>query len=147
MDVSIVNRQRTRHVSTARLTTFVRRLTGEVAAGRADSVCVCLVSDRKMSEFNRRFRGKSGATDVLSFPAGGEPDPDGRTHLGDIVISVQRAALQARTAGHSLRRELERLAVHGYLHLLGYDHETDDGEMRRLERRLLVDAVRRECGT
>jgi probable rRNA maturation factor len=136
LEVEIVNRQRARRVSARALTVFVERLAAELSEGRADSVCVCLVSDRKMSELNRRFRGKRGVTDVLSFPAGDEPDPDGRKHLGDIVISVQRAARQAGEAGHSLRRELERLALHGYLHLLGYDHESDDGAMTRLERRL-----------
>ena len=90
-----------------------------------------------MREFNHRYREKDTTTDVLSFPGDEEPEPDGSVHLGDIVISVATAARQARELGHSLPRELKRLLLHGYLHLLGYDHETDDGTMLRLERRLV----------
>jgi len=97
---------------------------------------VALVSDRKMREFNRRYRGMDSTTDVLSFPAEADDAPSGERHLGDIVISVTTAAQQARQARHSLSRELKLLALHGYLHLLGYDHEVDDGSMVRLERRL-----------
>ena len=89
-----------------------------------------------MRELNRRFRGRDSTTDVLSFPGDSAPDPEGRRHLGDIAISVPTAARQARVAGHGLQRELSVLVLHGYLHLLGYDHETDDGTMLRLQRRL-----------
>lgn len=90
-----------------------------------------------MREFNQRYRDKDVPTDVLSFPGDDEPEPDGSRHLGDIVISVATAGRQAQSRGHSLPRELKRLTLHGYLHLLGYDHETDDGAMLRLERRLV----------
>ena len=90
-----------------------------------------------MREYNRAFRGVNAVTDVLSFPAGGETDPEGRTYLGDIVIAVPVAARQARERGHSLAREVRILALHGYLHLLGHDHERDDGKMNRLQRRLV----------
>ena len=126
-------------------------------------VAVALVCDRKMRDLNRRFRGVDRATDVLSFPAesgapaagadaagpllpdGGQPEPaaeqpaaaaDGEPHLGDIVIATGVARRQARSAGHPLGAELRLLALHGLLHLLGYDHERDTGEMERLERRL-----------
>lgn len=89
-----------------------------------------------MRDYNRKFRGTQGATDVLSFPAVPLPGTDGERHLGDIVISVPTAARQAGRARHSLGRELQVLALHGYLHLLGYDHETDGGEMLVLEKRL-----------
>jgi probable rRNA maturation factor len=102
---------------------------------RGGSLAVCLVSDRKMSELNRRFRGRSGSTDVLSFPSPGR-EPDGTVYIGDIVISVPTALRQARREHHRLGRELKLLALHGYLHLLGYDHEKDDGTMLRLQRRL-----------
>ena len=82
-----------------------------------------------MRALNRRYRGKDRSTDVLSFPA---PPP----LLGDLVISVPYAARQARRRGQRLSREIERLLLHGYLHLLGYDHETDGGEMDALEARL-----------
>ncbi len=143
--VEVVDRQRRHRASTAALSRFVRRAV-EVTPGRraAGSVVVCLVSDRRIRALNDRFRGVDRATDVLSFPAA--PDPTARIspHLGDIVIGVGVAARQAREAGRTLARELRVLALHGWLHLLGYDHERDDGAMmrlqRRLERRLFEDA-------
>jgi len=106
-------------------------LTGLVAAlaPEAGSLGVRFVGDRDMRRTNRQFRGKDKATDVLSFP--GE---DG--HLGDILISVPTARRQAAEAGHGVDRELKVLLLHGILHCLGHDHETDDGAMERLERRL-----------
>ena len=131
----VLNRQRGRRVATAGLRRFLEQLGEELRAGEATSIALCLVSDRRMRRYNREFRGRKVTTDVLSFPAG-TADPDGSVHLGDIVISVASAARQARESGHSLPRELRVLALHGVLHLLGYDHERDDGEMMRLQRRL-----------
>ena len=91
---------------------------------------VAIVSDARVRALNRKFRKKDRATDVLSFPSE-EPG-----YLGDVVISSGIAARQARAAGHPLATELRVLALHGLLHLLGYDHERDDGQMARLERRL-----------
>jgi probable rRNA maturation factor len=91
---------------------------------------VALVSDARLRALNRRFRKKDRTTDVLSFPS------EQPGYLGDVVIAVGVAVRQARTAGHSLGTELRVLALHGLLHLLGYDHERDDGRMARLERRL-----------
>ena len=91
---------------------------------------VAIVSDARVRALNRKFRRKDAPTDVLSFPFE-EPG-----YLGDVVISSGVAARQARAAGHSLATELRVLALHGLLHLLGYDHERDDGQMARLERRL-----------
>jgi probable rRNA maturation factor len=102
-----------------------------VAPARARGVVtVALVSDARVRALNRRYRRKDGATDVLSFPAG-EPGV-----LGDIVIARGVARRQAVAAGHPLATELRVLALHGLLHLLGYDHERDDGHMARLELRL-----------
>jgi probable rRNA maturation factor len=134
MEVHVLNRQRRHRVSARGLAGFLGRVAGEIPPGDGRSLGLCLVSDRKMREFNRTFRGRDSSTDVLSFPASGDPDPEGECYLGDIVISVPRAASQAAEAGHSLARELRVLALHGYLHLLGYDHEADAGEMSRLER-------------
>jgi probable rRNA maturation factor len=135
--VTVWNRQRGRRVDAAGLRRFVGRLAEALPAGDRGSLAVCLVGDRAMRAANRRHRGKDATTDVLSFPAGEGPDPEGSGHLGDILISVPRAALQAREAGHALDREVRVLALHGYLHLLGHDHERDDGTMMRLQRRLV----------
>jgi probable rRNA maturation factor len=129
LDVVLLNRQRRRRVSPARL----RR----VLAGAAEALCVAgevsvvLAGDRLLHRLNRDYRGKDRPTDVLSFPGDG-----GEAGLGDVVISVETAERNARGPGRSLARELDVLALHGFLHVLGYDHETDDGRMDRLERRL-----------
>jgi probable rRNA maturation factor len=128
----IVNRQRARRIDTRALARFVDRLVAAKPPRRGDVLSVCLVSDRAMIGLQRTFRDRRTTTDVLSFPGDGRRGADGRIHLGDIAVSVPQAARQARSLG----RELQRLVLHGYLHLLGYDHERDDGEMLRLERRL-----------
>ena len=94
------------------------------------SVTIAVAPDRRVRELNRRYRGEDSATDVLSFPA------DEPGELGDVVIALGVATRQAAAAGHSLATEFRVLALHGLLHLLGYDHERDTGEMRRLEQRL-----------
>jgi probable rRNA maturation factor len=99
------------------------------AAARGD-VCLALVSDARMKALNRQFRGKDQVTDVLSFPTGA------RGFLGDVVIASGVAKQQAKVAGHSLNTEIRVLALHGLLHLLGYDHDADDGKMARVEARL-----------
>ena len=111
------------------------------APGRVrGSLTVALISDRAMRALNRSFRGRDRVTDVLSFPQGpdrrglawAEPAP----FLGDVAIARGMAGRQARRLGHAVRTEVRVLALHGLLHLLGYDHETDGGTMRRLEDRL-----------
>ena len=136
MEITLLNRQRTCRVPQRSLLTFLSRLVEELPASGATSVAVCLVSDRRMREFNRSYRQRSVSTDVLSFPCNEVPGADDDGHLGDLVISVETARRQARRERHSLGRELKTLVLHGYLHLLGYDHERDDGAMTRLERRL-----------
>jgi probable rRNA maturation factor len=111
---------------------WLQRLLAELAPGH-DSFAVRFVGDRAMRAWNRDYRGKDRTTDVLSFP--GETTPEGR-HLGDVAISVPQASRQAAARGHSLQRELRVLLLHGVLHCLGHDHETDAGEMESLERRL-----------
>jgi len=88
---------------------------------------IVLTDDEQLHELNREYLGIDAPTDVLSFPAS-ETDPEtARRYLGDILISVPRAAIQAQTAGHALEAEVQLLAVHGTLHLLGYDHaETEE---------------------
>jgi probable rRNA maturation factor len=99
------------------------------ASARGDAT-VAFASDARVRALNRTFRGKDYATDVLSFPAD-EPGV-----LGDIVIATGVARRQAREAGHGFAAEARVLALHGLLHLLGYDHETDRGAMARFEARL-----------
>ena len=99
------------------------------ASARGD-LCVAVVSDARMRALNRQFRGKDKVTDVLSFPA------DTRGFLGDIVIASGVAKKQAKAAGHGLNTEIRVLALHGLLHLLGYDHDADDGKMAKVEARL-----------
>ena len=103
------------------------------ASARGD-VCIALVSDARMRALNRQFRGTDKVTDVLSFPA------ETRGFLGDVVIAAGVAKKQAKAAGHSLNTEIRVLALHGLLHLLGYDHGSDDGKMARIETRLLKKA-------
>jgi probable rRNA maturation factor len=93
-------------------------------------VSILFCGDRKMRTLNRLYRKKDRPTDVLAFPGAG----DGL--LGDIVISVPYAARQAKQRGEPASREIDRLLLHGFLHLLGYDHETDEGEMDGLESQL-----------
>jgi probable rRNA maturation factor len=94
------------------------------------SVTVAIVPDARVKALNRQYRRTDHATDVLSFPSGE------RDYLGDVVIAAGVARRQAAAAGHALQTELRVLALHGLLHLLGYDHERDGGAMARLERRL-----------
>jgi probable rRNA maturation factor len=128
LSVVLLNRQR-RRVSPARL----RRVLGGAAAALRvrGEVALVLAGDRLLRRLNRDYRGQDRPTDVLSFPGEG-----GEAGLGDVVVSVETAERNARAGGRSLARELDVLALHGFLHVLGYDHETDDGTMDRLERRL-----------
>ena len=136
--MTVLNRQRSIAVNARGLVSFLQQVERCVPAGTAANLAVCLVSDSRMREFNRRFRGRDVPTDVLSFPTGEGPPSGDERYLGDIMISVPAARRQARAAEHSLARELKILALHGYLHLLGYDHETDGGKMMRLQRRLVT---------
>jgi probable rRNA maturation factor len=111
---------------------FARKLQREVARGERFD---CLVTgDAELRRLNREFRGKDYPTDVLSFPGS-----DG--HLGDLAISAARARAQAREFGHTTEDEFRILMLHGVLHLMGMDHEADNGRMARAERRW-----RRELG-
>ena len=108
----------------------------QVAPARArGAVSVAIVGDRAIRRLNREYAGVDAATDVLSFPAAG-PRVGEEPLLGDIVIAAGIARRQAREAGHSLADEVKLLALHGLLHLLGYDHHGDGGRMARVETRL-----------
>jgi probable rRNA maturation factor len=128
LDIVILNPNRYPEGGARRLRPWLAQLLAAVAP-QAASLGVRFAGDRELQRANRRFRGKDQPTDVLSFPGA-----DG--HLGDILISVPTARRQAQALGHPARREVEVLLLHGVLHCLGHDHETDDGAMDRLERRL-----------
>ena len=127
--VEVVNRQRRAKLDTNVWTTFAESAL-EAIGNSGSSATIAFVSDSSIRKLNQQFRGVDKATDVLSFPAD-EPD-----NLGDVAVSVETAARQAKENGLSFEDEIAQLILHGLLHLSGYDHETDNGEMNRLELRL-----------
>jgi len=146
----IVNRQRNVRVPVKHLGEFLSRAR-RVLRLPAESVTVCLVTNSEMARWNRAYRGKKGATDVLSFPANEEetkrkkPRTSGyrflsptasASFLGDIAIAPMVARRNARRFGRTFGEEMRILILHGMLHLMGYDHETDTGQMDRRENRL-----------
>lgn len=134
--IEIVNRQRKIKFDAKTFQAFAERAASSVSETEGRGFTLGFVSDRKMRGLNRFFRGNSKTTDVLSFPY--EPDefePDGQ-NLGDIVISVERAERQARENNLDFETEIKQLILHGVLHLCGYDHETDAGEMNARELKL-----------
>jgi probable rRNA maturation factor len=143
----ILNRQRTVRVAQRPLQLFLRRLQEHLGLGGVD-VTICLVSDAEIARMNEAFRRKKGPTDVLSFPAAKRSRPAAmrmrrrrrgsgkQEYLGDIAISPAIARRNAKSYGRTLGNEIRILILHGVLHLLGYDHETDRGAMNRLEEKL-----------
>ncbi|MEO8056287.1 MAG: rRNA maturation RNase YbeY [Acidobacteriota bacterium] len=123
----------------ARVEAWTRVLLSKAGAKRPLSLSVLLCGDRRMRTLNKTWRRKDRSTDVLSFPSLEESSSSrSSSFLGDLVIDVPYATRQARRRGHAVSREIQILLAHGLLHLLGYDHETDDGKMFRLQRRLVV---------
>jgi probable rRNA maturation factor len=130
MEPTIILKRPVKGLSQRALTEFVAQACG--AAGLRGSVTVMVTNSREMLALNSRFRGKKHATDVLSFP----PPAVDNGFAGDIAVSLDIAARNARSLGHSLGQEVQVLVLHGILHLAGYDHEGDEGEMAARERRL-----------
>jgi probable rRNA maturation factor len=131
----IVNCQRRIPVALKPLEEFYERVRKELRFP-PESVSIRLISDAAMARLNQTYRHKSGPTDVLSFPANGAKSVRGAAYIGDIAISPQTARRNARRYARSAPAELRILILHGMLHLAGFDHETDHGEMDRKERRL-----------
>ena len=133
MAATIVNLQRKTPLETALLSSFANSLFQAVSEADDKTAAIAFISDLRMKELNSFFRGKNSTTDVLSFPH--EPDEfdNDASNLGDIVISVEQAARQAEENGLTLENEIKQLILHGLLHLCGYDHETDNGEMNARE--------------
>ena len=138
--IVIVNQHEKIELDLAGLRAYVRRVKNVLKMGQGD-FNVCFVNDDEICRLNSLFRGKATPTDVLSFPWQAEEDSDLEPleagefegFWGDIVISVDTAGRNARAEGHSTEEEIRLLILHGALHLLGYDHETDQGEMSALE--------------
>ena len=129
LGVVLLDRQRRRRVRPDRVRRVLRAAARDL--GISGELAVVLAGDRTLRSLNARYRGKDKPTDVLSFPG-----PGGEAGLGDVVISLDTAERNARALGRTLPQEVDVLALHGFLHVLGYDHETDNGTMDRLERRL-----------
>lgn len=133
MAVDLLNLQRTYSFERDRL---VRHAGWTLEAHRRgkDSLSLVLVGDKRMRLLNRTYRGKSATTDVLSFEGPPAPPGKGERFLGEIVISLPRAFRQAREAGIPPDDEITNLAIHGICHLLGYDHEKGDKELRLMKK-------------
>ncbi|MGD0908625.1 MAG: rRNA maturation RNase YbeY [Candidatus Acidiferrales bacterium] len=131
----IVNRQRRVPVTIEPLKDFYERVREELRFP-PESVTVQLISDGAMARLNRTYRKKHGPTDVLSFPANPADPHEDENYVGDIAISPETARRNARRFSRALTVEMRILILHGMIHLAGFDHETDHGEMDRLERRL-----------
>lgn len=149
----LVNLQRKVKLDTRPFKEFFSLIRTEVDEATGKDFSVAFISDRRMKELNRFFRDKDSTTDVLSFPhepdefvqsAGFSPsvsaderaDARALDYLGDIVISVEQADRQAKENKLTLENEIKQLILHGVLHLCGYDHETDKGEMNKRELQL-----------
>jgi len=131
--IELYNLQRKVATDTQGLREFAAGLAENIDEAAEKTFTVALVPDKRMKELNSLFRGKDSTTDVLSFPHEADVfDPDS-SNLGDIVISAEQAAKQATENGLTLDSELKQLILHGVLHLCGYDHETDEGEMNERE--------------
>ncbi len=131
--IDVVNLQRKVKIDSVEFRGFAQSLALNVTEADKKIFSLAFISDSRMKQLNELFRGKNTTTDVLSFPH--EPDefdPD-KNNLGDIVISAEQAHKQATENGLTLEGEIKQLILHGLLHLCGYDHETDNGEMNARE--------------
>jgi probable rRNA maturation factor len=134
--IEVVNRQRRCRIVAKQWREFTAKALRAIG-GVNRSATIVFVSDDAIKKLNRRFRGRNYPTDVLSFPVKAEPfESELKAYLGEVVISVQRATAQAKANGLSFSSEIEQLILHGLLHLCGYDHESDNGKMNRLELKL-----------
>ena len=134
--IEIINRQRSKPINARQLRELGERALRTIGSSK-QTATVVFVGDAAIRKLNKQFRGKDQVTDVLSFPNEAEAfEAENQSQLGEVVISVQRAADQAKQNRLTFSNEVEQLILHGLLHLCGYDHETDDGKMNRLEVKL-----------
>lgn len=144
--VEVINRQRYRAINPEQVEALAEAVLDRI--GRAEArLTATFIRDRAMRKLNRTYRQIDAPTDVLSFAyhesASDDEPPADPQYLGDIVISVETAERYAEKLGIDFAREIDNLVIHGVLHLAGYDHETDQGEMTRLERRLRRELIGR----
>ncbi|MDQ6788742.1 MAG: rRNA maturation RNase YbeY [Acidobacteriota bacterium] len=132
----VINNQRKIKIKIEGFQMFVERAIENIPEAKEKSATIAFVSDRKMRELNKNFRGKNSTTDVLSFPFEADEFETDEDILGDIIISVEQAEKQARENDLDIDTEIKQLILHGVLHLCGYDHEIDNGEMNELELKL-----------
>ena len=132
--IEIINRQRKQTINKNRFQALLERLVDHYRLGDPE-ITLAFVNNKTIQELNRKFLNKNAPTDVLSFPVG-EKGADGKYYLGDIIISVPKARDQARERKHDLEREMEILTIHGFLHLMGYEHfkglEKEEKKIHRL---------------
>lgn len=133
--VEVINQQRKIKIEVAHFQSFTQKAVESINEAKGKELSVAFVSDKRIKELNKIFRDKNKPTDVLSFPY--EPDQydflETENFLGDIVISLETAQKQATENSLTLEHEIKQLILHGILHLCGYDHETDEGEMNSKE--------------
>ena len=129
----IINNQRKIKLDWQIFQTFAESAINQIHEAENKTATIAFVSDRKMRELNNEFRGKNSTTDVLSFPFEADEFETAENNLGDIVISLEQAQRQAAENDLDLCTEIKQLILHGILHLCGYDHDTDAGEMNSLE--------------
>lgn len=144
MAIDVLNRQRLVRIDKQRVASLAGATLAAINKPER-ALAVVFIRNLAMQNLNLKFRGRDEATDVLSFPleydsrVAADDGPRGgftAKYVGDVVVSTDTALKQAGEAGHSLDREIDELVIHGVLHLCGYDHETDNGEMNRLELKL-----------
>ena len=134
--IEVINNQRKIKLEWQIFKTFAENAINQIFETENKSATIAFISDRKMRQLNRQFRGKSTTTDVLSFPFEADEFEPGAENLGDIVICLEQAESQAAENNLTLELEIKQLILHGILHLCGYDHEIDGGEMNRRELKL-----------
>ena len=131
--IDIINLQTEIKISARHFRAFAEKLSSETRETHGRTFSIAFIADSRMKELNSFFRGKETTTDVLSFPHSPDRFDSDESNLGDIVISAEQAARQAKENGLTLENEIKQLILHGLLHLCGYDHEIDNGEMNARE--------------
>ncbi|MEO8072923.1 MAG: rRNA maturation RNase YbeY [Acidobacteriota bacterium] len=129
----VLNNQRKTKISKKLFQIFAENASNKISETENRSFTIAFVSDKKMRELNKTFRGKDSTTDVLSFLFEADEFDAENNNLGDIAISLEQAEKQAAENNLDFETEIKQLILHGILHLCGYDHETDDGEMNERE--------------